>query len=197
MLKNYKQEDFERLKEEVEKVVGRKIKAPRDFDFLARQVAGYMGDTISVSTLKRMWGYVATQCKPSKFNLDLLSRMVGYLDWDSFVEGQDSPASSRFFIRSKLIADALYVGEEVKLTWYPGRVVTIKYLGNDSFEVVESVASKLAVGDTFTCHQFVDDEPLYLSNLSHENMPLSNYVCGQTGGIKWNTGGVKKLGLKS
>ena len=42
MVENYKQEDFERLKEEVETLVGRTIKSPKDFDFLARQVKGYM-----------------------------------------------------------------------------------------------------------------------------------------------------------
>ena len=188
MLTNYKQEDFDRLKEEVEALVGRKIKSPKDFDFLSRQIQGYTSGNISISTLKRMWGYVTTTSKPSLFNLDLLSRMVGYPDWATFSLGDSATASSRFFVKSKLISDALEVGEEVRLTWCPGRIVTIKYLGNDSFEVLESILSKLDAGDTFTCHQFVADEPLYLSNLQHVGMQPCNYVCGRNGGIKWNVG---------
>lgn len=190
MVDNYNIEDFERLKQEVETLVGRSVKTPKDFVFLSRQIEGYANETISVSTLKRMWGYVASPCKPSKYNLNLLSRMVGYPDWASFVGGQEGLSSSRFFVKSKLIADALQKGELVKLTWCPGRVLTIMYRGNDTFEVVESINSKLAKGDTFTCPQFVEDQPLYLSNLSHPGIPLCNYVAGQNGGIKWNLGGV-------
>ena len=150
MIENYKSEDFDRLRKEVESLVGRSIKSPKDFDFLERQIQGYTNERISVSTLKRMWGYVATQSKPSLFNLNLLSRMVGYPDWKTFVGGQEGMASSRFFVKSKLIADALCVGEQVKLSWNPGRIVTVVYRGNDFFEVLESINSKLAKGDTFS-----------------------------------------------
>lgn len=185
MVENFKKEDFDRLKEEVERLVGRKIASPKDFDFLMRQIYGYTQELISVSTLKRMWGYVNSKSNPSKFNLDLLSRMVGFYDWDAFV-GENSIASSRFFMKSRLIADALDVGSQVRLTWQPGRVITIKFMGNDNFMVMESQNSKLAAGDTFTCHQFVTDEPLYLSNLAHPGIPPCNYVAGQNGDIKWN-----------
>lgn len=186
MMEDYKKEDFDRLKNEVETLVGRKIVSPRDFDFLSRQIEGYTQETVSVSTLKRLWGYVACSCKPSRFNLELLSRMVGYPSWNAFVESKNAVASCRFFIKSKLIADALVVNDLVRLTWQPGRILTIKYLGNDNFKVMESLNSKLAAGDTFTCHQFVADEPLYLSNLTHPGIPPCNYVAGQNGGIKWN-----------
>lgn len=189
MIDNYNPDIFEQLKQEVETLVGRPIKTPKDFEFLSCQIEGYTRETISVSTLKRMWGYVASNCNPSKYNLNLLSRMVGYPDWASFVGGQEGLSSSRFFVKSKLIADALQKGEQVRLTWCPGRVLTIIYRGNDTFEVVESINSKLAKGDTFTCPQFVEDQPLYLSNLSHPGIPFCNYVAGQNGGIKWNLGG--------
>mgnify|MGYP007080849618 FL=1 len=178
MIDNYNPEDFERLKQEVETLVGRSVKTPKDFEFLSRQIEGYTNETISVSTLKRMWGYVAS-----------LSRMIGYSDWEAFSGGNEVMSSSRFFVKSKLIADALQKGEQVRLTWCPGRVLTIMYKGNDTFEVVDSINSKLAKGDTFTCPQFVEDQPLYLSNLSHPGIPLCNYVAGQNGGIKWNLGG--------
>jgi len=186
MVDNYKQEDLERLKEEVETLVGRTIKSPKDFDFLSRQVKGYMKENISVSTLKRMWGYVSSTSKPSQFNLDLLSRMVGYSDWESFVGGQDGEVSSRFFVKSKLVTEALDVGDRLRLTWQPGRIVTLQYQGNDVFLVEESIKSKLQKGDTFTCHQFVDSEPLYLSNLLHPGYEKCNYVAGKVGGIRWN-----------
>lgn len=186
MVEHFNQEDFERLKHEVETLVGRTIMSPKDFEFLTCQIQGYTNETISVSTLKRMWGYVVTSCKPSVYNLNLLSRMVGYPDWESFVAGKNADSSSRFFVKSKLVAEALNLGEQVKVKWNPGRLLVIEYCGDDRFEVMESVNSKLSVGDTFVCHQFVADEPLYLSNLHHPGIPLCNYVAGQNGGIKWS-----------
>ena len=167
MVEHFNQEDFERLKHEVETLVGRTIMSPKDFEFLTCQILGYTNETISVSTLKRMWGYVVTSCKPSVYNLNLLSRMVGYPDWESFVAGKNAVSSSRFFVKSKLVAEALNLGEQVKVKWNPGRLLVIEYCGDDRFEVMESVNSKLSVGDTFVCHQLVADEPLYLSNLHH------------------------------
>lgn len=155
MIDNYNPEDFERLKQEVETLVGRSVKTPKDFEFLSRQIEGYTNETISVSTLKRMWGYVASPCKPSKYNLNLLSRMIGYSDWEAFSGRNEVMSSSRFFVKSKLIADALQKGELVRLTWCPGRVLTIMYKGNDTFEVVDSINSKLAKGDTFTCRSLL------------------------------------------
>ncbi len=186
MVEKFNQEAFERLKKEVEVLVGRSIKSPKDFDFLSRQIYGYTRENISVSTLKRMWGYVACASKPSRFNLNLLSRMVGYPSWAAFIGGGDGEDSSHFFVKSKLVAGALEVGERVKLTWNPGRILILRYQGNDVFLVEESVKSKLFKGDIFTCHQFVDSEPLYLSNLQHPDIPLCNYVAGKNGGIKWN-----------
>lgn len=55
MIDTYNPEDFERLKQEVETLVGRSVKTPKDFEFLSRQIEGYTNETISVSTLKRMW----------------------------------------------------------------------------------------------------------------------------------------------
>ena len=58
-------------------------------------------------------------------------------------------------------------------------------MGDDMFEVVESVNSKLLIGDRFCCSCFIDNEPLYLTRLVRDGMVLGAYVCGQKGGIKF------------
>ncbi len=187
MVKEYRQEDLERLKKEVEKLVGRTVSSPKDFEFLHRQIAGCTHETVSVSTLKRIWGYVLCESKPSRFSLDVLSRMIGYPCWDAFTGGTEGGcASSRFFANSKLIAGSLDVGDRVRLTWNPGRIVTIVYQGKDEFCVEESVNSKLSKGDTFFCPQFVTGETAYFSNLRHPGVDLCNYAAGQSGGFSWS-----------
>ena len=179
--------DRQRLKEKVETVVGKKIETPRDFNFLSKQVEGFTGESLSASTLKRVWGYVDSASKQSKYTLDTLAQMVGYASWDNFVKGgmEDSFVSFRIISR-KLVSDALVFGDLVKLVWKPDRVVTVEYQGQSTFRVVESVNSKLSVGDTFQCSQFVDKQELYLNNLIHPGMPVTDYVCGQQGGIVWS-----------
>lgn len=49
-----KQEDIKRLISFVEKVAGKTMQAPRDFMFLYEQLKEFTGETISVSTLKRI-----------------------------------------------------------------------------------------------------------------------------------------------
>lgn len=56
---------------------------PKDFDFLAMQVFEKTRQSISVSTLKRIWGYVSSKGAASETTLDLLSKFVGY---DSFFQ---------------------------------------------------------------------------------------------------------------
>ena len=183
----YRDEDIQRLKEKVEIVAGKSIKTPRDFNFLSKQVEGFTGESLSASTLKRVWGYVDTESKQSKFTLDTLAQMVGYASWDNFVRGgmNDSNVSFRI-IHRKLMSDALVFGDLVKLVWKPDRVVTVEYQGQSTFRVVESVNSKLSKNDTFQCSQFVDKQELYLNNLYNPGMHVTDYVCGQRGGIIWN-----------
>lgn len=182
----YNKKDIERLTEKVEKMVGKKIEHPRDFDFLKRQVEGYTGEQLSVSTLKRLWGYVPAGSGPSHHTLDVLARMAGYTGWDMFVRCADGDDASFRLVRRKLFTGSLNYGDKVRLMWNPDRVVTVRYEGQDTFTVVESVNSKLRAGDTFRCTLFVDYEPLFLSDLLHPGMPVSDYTCGRNGGVLWS-----------
>lgn len=53
-------------------------------------------------------------------------------------------------------------GDRLMLRWNPGREVTAEYLGNSTFRIVSSVASKLAVGDTFFAHNRKKSVSLHL-----------------------------------
>lgn len=79
-----KQEDIKRLLKHVEKVMGKSLVSPRDFMLIHKQLLDFTGDTISVSTLKRIWGYTHSTSQFSQHSLDLLSQMIGYNDWGVF-----------------------------------------------------------------------------------------------------------------
>lgn len=85
------------LRELIETTVDRKMKTPRDFDFLSEQIFDKLHETVSPTTLKRLWGYIQDQSMPRKATLDVLAQFVGYNDWDTFCSSQfishEEPAS--------------------------------------------------------------------------------------------------------
>lgn len=182
---NYTQKDIDRLKSQIEKMVEKKMQSPRDFNYLCSQVEGFVNEKISISTLKRIWGYTASSHKFSQHSLDMLSRMVGYSCWEAFLSETDDAPSSHFIVCKRLFSKSLETGEKVKLTWLPNRIILLEYKGDNRFTILESTNSKLQAGDNFYCEQFVANEPIILSHLTRPGIQPCDYICGKTGGIRW------------
>ncbi|MBR2291107.1 MAG: hypothetical protein IJ868_02195 [Prevotella sp.] len=81
--------------------------------------------------------------------------------------------------------EELATGDELTLSWQPGRLCRVRYLGDLSFKVVASVATRLQPGDSFQCSVIIEGEPLFLTNLQQPGRPATNYVCGRNGGIRF------------
>jgi len=75
-----------KLRESVEGVVERKMKTPKDFEFLSECIFEKFHERISPTTLKRLWGYLSETTTPRKSTLDILSKFVGYDNWKDFTE---------------------------------------------------------------------------------------------------------------
>ena len=182
---------YKSLREAVEKATSRKMCTPRDFDFLAMRIFDTTHTYVSPTTLKRFWGYLnnGKVYQPRKSTLDLLSIYVGYNDFDSYCSSSSSNdcINSDFIKSPSLYVTSLSKGSIVKLMWNPDRCVRVSFLGDDMFEVVESINSKLQEGDRFCCGCFIDGEPLYLTRLVRNGVALGAYVCGQGSGIKFYT----------
>ncbi len=180
---------YGKLREKVEKVAGRAMMTPRDFDYLSSRIFDATRSYVASTTLKRFWGYieVGKVKRPLRNTLNVLARYAGYTDWECFVQSFDSEteAQSDFLPNDCLRTASLNIGDRVQLTWLPDRRVTICYEGLGMYKVIESINSKLSVGDTFLCEHFVDGEALYLHCLVHEGNPPTNYVCGKVNGVKF------------
>lgn len=171
-----------RLLGEIERSAAMRMLTPRDFSQLSESVSERTGQTVSPSTLKRLWGYMKDGGEPSAYTLKTLARYLGYADFESFARG-GTDASSLIVGQQAVSADDLAPGEELRLQWPPNRRITVRHLGEAQFTIVEAVNTKLSVGDTFTCHLFIGGEPLYLSNLIHQGGAPMGYVAGKTNGI--------------
>lgn len=184
-----KGEIYEALQQKVEIVAGRKMSTPRDFDYLSMRILDKTKMYISPITLKRFWGYLGEghRKKPYRNTLNTLAVFAGYTDIETFTGSQcdTGSASSHIITNPNLQTASLSKGTVIELKWSPDRCVVIRYEGHDMFRVIESANSKLAVGDTFLCYQFIEQQPLYLRCLVHCNGEPTGYVCGQTGGIQY------------
>ena len=95
MEKEQQDQALERLREAIEMAVDRKMKTPKDFDFLAGQIFDKLHENVSSTTLKRIWGYLPETSAPRISTLDLLAQYVDYADWDAFCRQDVQPSESR------------------------------------------------------------------------------------------------------
>lgn len=183
------EELYDKLREKVEKVAGRGMITPRDFDYLSSRIFDVTRSYVAAITLKRFWGYIGGDKakRPFRNTLNTLAQYAGYTDWECFAQNYASAteAQSDFLPNNCLRTAALNRGDRVQLTWHPDRCVTICYEGLGMYKVTESANSKLSVGDTFLCECFIDGEPLHLHCLVHEGGQPTNYVCGKINGVKF------------
>lgn len=75
---------IQRLKESVETKFGKKIIYQRDCTDLSISIQEETEQLLSHSTLRRFFGFLATNSNPSLVTLDILSEYCGYKDWEDF-----------------------------------------------------------------------------------------------------------------
>lgn len=69
---------------------------PRDFVVLSRSIARDVGDTLSSTTLKRIWGYLSDGTRPQWSSLSVLARYVGFSSWAQFHHFYHSKITPRY-----------------------------------------------------------------------------------------------------
>jgi len=176
----------DKLKQEVERVVGHELREARDFEELSNRLLKGTRERLSPTTLKRLWGYLKNenvQTRPHTF--DVLARFVGYRTYEDFCAQADQLDEVQSGIKAEeaISTEGLKRGQRLVITWRPNRRMVVKHTGNCQFEIVEAKNTKLNVGDTFRCHLMIQHEPLYLDQLIHEGMPPTTYVAGQRNGV--------------
>ena len=159
------------LRLRIEASIKRKIETPADFDFLRGIIWERTHEQISTSTLKRLWGYVDGVDNARNSTLNVLSKALGYENWDAFILKlkSENVDNSDLVMSESMSSSNLKIGDRLMIAWQPNRVCVLKYLGDNQFEVMESQNSKLKVGDTFRCGLFILGEPVYINDLRQNN----------------------------
>lgn len=162
-------------------------RTPSQFERLSDIISTETHEPVSASTLKRLWGYVDYPHAPRLIILDTLARYLGVGCWDKFVASLTRDRESSMQIEAfTLRAADLNPGDVVALRWLPDRVVTIRLITGDEFEIIGSVGSKLCVGERFHASGFTAGSPATLYGLRSPGDPVAtDYIAGINGGITW------------
>lgn len=83
----------EKLRSMIEKKIGVQIHTPKDFILCRNAIFEELHVNVSISTLKRYWGYVSTgnNYLPNRYTLNIFTKFAGYKDWDDFSARSLSP----------------------------------------------------------------------------------------------------------
>lgn len=93
---------IENLKKEVLRKFGRTVEASADFDTLSIAIQQSISETVSPSTLKRVFGYVKYDAEPSATTLSILSRYAGYAGWSDFCRNFRPPEADGGTLPSRI-----------------------------------------------------------------------------------------------
>lgn len=164
--------------------LGQTIESPSDFDRLALEIKRITGEPLSVSTIKRVFGYIDSDSNLSKSTLSILTRYLGYNGWSDYCEriSGDSDFLNGYTVRSVDLPE----GSRVRFAWLPNRHCIVRCIAPGRFVVEEVENARLSVGDAFNALLFSLHSPAYFSDVCHQNTPRGSgrdYVAGFRSGL--------------
>lgn len=180
-------EHINRLKTGVTERFGLPLRTSADFVRLSDSICDSGAGYLSQSTLKRLWGYVKDTRAKHLSTLDILARYLGHSDFHSFCrEADDEKTESGFSSDATLRVESLGRGALINITWSPDRLLTLRYLGEMTFEVVDGKNTRLSPATRVRCMQFIAGEPLILDIVAECQTGTMAYIVGKNSGIRWS-----------
>lgn len=168
----------------VERRFREEVRSTAGFERLAAAMEYELGEGLGASTLKRIWGYVPSGTTPRLSTLDLLARYAGFGDFKAFREKISAEDGSAYLDSNTCItSDDLSPGNRVALGWAPNRRVTLRYLGDERFEVEASTNSKLQQGDVFEASCFFRGWPMFVPGILRNGEMTPPYIAGKAHGL--------------
>jgi len=172
----------------IENHCGRKVTRPADCEFVALDIESVTGEHIGVNTIKRLLGFINDERNPRKTTLDIIARYLGCNGWEAMNERESAVATSAFVQgeRKEVMVRTLEAGKRIKISYPPNRVVTVEYLGENLFKVVESRNSKLLAGDILTITHIIYRYPLLVSKVVRDGRDLGAFTASEGPGIDYH-----------
>ena len=177
--------EIQELKARVAQKYDGALKTTKDFEKFVEHLLKDLGETVSASTMKRMWGYVNDEHRPRRFTLDVLARYVGRENFEDFCRQQriEMGGTSDFLTNKQLMVQDMLADDVIEIGWAPDRLVRLQVDEEGMMTVTESLNSKLQKGDRMPCVNMIEGEPLYVPYLIRNGERTATFVAGKVGGL--------------
>ena len=167
----------------IEKKFGKEIRYPSDCDSLSEDIFICTKQKISISTMKRLLGFVNGVQEPRLYTLDILARYLGFNNWDIYLEEIKSMSTSDFFNVDKIEVENLSSNTRVQIAYEPNHKLILNYLGDFLFKIEISENSKLQENDIVKITNFIKNFPLLILEVKRNDLNLGQYRAGKSGGL--------------
>ena len=173
------------LRSDLEQRVGQQLQSPADFQLLIQQIWEKNHAVLSLSTIKRLWGYVESNGAPRLSTLNTLAQFLGFADWNTYLVAleQRGGIESALCTGEGIQTADLQAGDRIAVAWQPNRQCTFRYIGDNQFIVEESKNAKLQRGTIFSAARFMIGHPMYLDNILLADGTRTSYVAGKRNGL--------------
>jgi len=140
-------------------LLGGRLRYPSDCEALSVDIESVSGKTVSVNTLKRIFGFLECVQRPRLSTLDILARYMGYSNWNVFIASLSKEGESGgdgTFIS----AEDLCQGSTVTLVFAPSSTLSLKKTSPEKFTVQKSEGTPLKEGEQVRVNSFHAGYPL-------------------------------------
>lgn len=173
------------FREAIEKQFGEEIRYQYQCMALEDSIFSSTGDHLGLSTLKRIFGFVAYTSLPARSTMDILARYIGYSDYRHFEqENQPFAVTSGFETLKTVESVDLSPGQKIKLKFQPGRVMKLEYIGDERYRIEDINGGRLQKGDILKIRQIAQDFELLVNDVEREGKSLGSYVGARMGGVQ-------------
>lgn len=162
---------------------GSDLRQPSDCVFLSLDIESKTGVRVGATTLKRLVGFAQDERTPHVSTLDAIARYLGYAHWEELSKIEDNGNSDFDSSDEEVRSADLQPDAIVEITYLPDRKVRMRYLGNNHYQVVESLNSKLQVGDELEIQNFVLHHPLLVLNVWCCGESMGQFTAGRVSGL--------------
>ena len=184
-------ERVEFLRDAIERCLDRRIKTPTDFTFLADTITTRLRKTVSATTLKRIWGYINDTGRyylPGRYSLCVLSQLIGYRDFEDFLDDMMPGKLSSDTIESTgetIATCGLGSNVVVKVWWSVDHMIRMLHTNGSCFKVIETCNTDLQIGDIAEYTSLTQNAPLYISRLTRVGSEPRSYIAGSRTGVRF------------
>lgn len=174
----------EKLREMIETRHGRKLNYSQECEALSESIFQATGERLSMATLKRLFGFVGLQVTPRRSTMDIIAQYVGYPNYQILAKeiGDDTDISD-FTPVDEVVSAETDEGTQVQISYEPGRVLVLTYIGNGYYIVNESQKSKLLKGDKIKVSHLRLGGELVVQEVIRDGKNLGSYTGAKQGGL--------------